>query len=167
MTTLEEFFKPLIDAIIQVPNFAEIGIFIIFGLSIIPFMPIPPEPIVIPLALAVDDPVSFVWSVAILISVGAFISHVIVFYLAREHLHRIGIRKKSKLSKSHWFHKYGVYTMLIVPSISIVIPPLIDSTMIVLGHYRANHMRLFAVIFAGEMIRAFITGTMLITLLSL
>ena len=164
--TLEELFKPFTDAIIAIPNFAEVGLFIIFALSIIPFMLIPPEPLVIPLALGVDplEKEDFLWTIAILISTGAFISHVIVFFVAKHHLHKLGIRKKSKLAESHWFHRYGVYTMLGIPSISIFIPPLIDSTMVVLGHYRANHIKLFSFVLLGELTRAYFTGIMLIGL---
>ena len=166
MLNLDDFFKPITDAIIQVPNFAEIGILIVFALAVIPFMPIPAEPIVIPLALAVDEAEreNLIWSLALLIGIGAFISHLIVYYLSREHLHKI-IKRPNALTKNHWFHRYGVWTMLGIPSGSIFIPPLADSFMVVLGHYRANKMKLFSVIFVGELIRAYFIGIMLINLL--
>ena len=105
------------------------------------------------------------WFISIFITIGAFISHVIVFYLAREKLHKLVKPRPSAISKSHWFHKYGVFTMFFIPSISIFIPPLIDTLMIPLGHYRVNVMKLFAVVFVGELIRAYFIGTMLINLL--
>jgi len=165
---LEKIFQPLTDFLIQIPNFQSIGLGLVFALAIIPFMPIPAEPVAVPLVMGVDatERESFVWMIAILISTGAFLSHVIVYYLAREHLHKV-VGKPNRLTKSHWFHKYGVYAMLVIPSASIIIPPLIDSTMIVLGHYKAHIVKLFAIVFVGEIIRAYFTAQAIFTMISL
>lgn len=133
--------------------FNELGFLAVFLTSVIPFFPIPSEPIALGI-LALDSSTAMILNIAIVISVGAFISHVIVFY-AGHHFHRVHkkIKKQPNLREQHIFHKYGIWLFLVIPSISIIIPPLPDALMGYLGHKRVNPMKLFVVVFAGEMIR--------------
>jgi membrane protein YqaA with SNARE-associated domain len=142
--------------------FEQLGYVGIILSSSIPFFPVPPEPMSISI-LAVDHSELTIWNIAVIIGLGSFVSHVIAFVGGR-HLYRLSglhksikIKKQPNLPEKHIFHKYGIWLMLIVPTASIFIPPLADALMIYLGHKRVNHMKLFAVVFAGEMIRVPLT----------
>lgn len=133
--------------------FNELGIIAVFLTSAIPFFPVPPEPIALG-TLALDSSPSAILNISVVIAVGAIISHIMVYY-AGTHLHKIHhkIKKHKNLTEQHIFHKYGVWLFLVIPTISIVIPPLPDALMGYLGHKRANPMKLFSAVFAGEIIR--------------
>jgi len=130
-------------------------------------MPIPSEPVALGI-LAVDSSAVNIWNIAFIIGIGAFLSHVIVYY-AGNHLHRLhkSIKKQKNLREEHFFHKYGIWVMLIVPSASIIVPPLVDSAMLYLGHKKVNPMKLFAVIGIGEGIRIPLTFLALAELVNL
>ena len=147
--------------------FNQLGFIAVFASSVIPFFPVPSEPIALGL-LAIDSSQTMIMNIAIVIGIGAFISHVIV-YFAGKHFHRLhkSIKKNRNLREQHIFHKYGVWLFLIVPSISIIIPPLPDTLVAYLGHKRVNPKKLFAVIFAGELIRIPLTYLTLTELLKL
>ena len=147
--------------------FNQLGFIAVFASSVIPFFPVPSEPIALGL-LAIDSSQTMIMNIAIVIGIGAFISHVIV-YFAGKHFHRLhkSIKKNRNLREQHIFHKYGVWLFLIVPSISIIIPPLPDTLVAYLGHKRVNPKKLFTVIFAGELIRIPLTYLTLTELLKL
>ncbi len=147
--------------------FNELGFLAVFLTSVIPFFPVPSEPIALGI-LALDSSPSMILNIAIVIGIGAFISHVIVYY-AGKHFHKVHkkIKKQRNLTEQHIFHKYGIWLFLVIPSISIVIPPLPDALMGYLGHKRANPLKLFAVVFLGEMIRIPLTYLALTELIKL
>jgi membrane protein YqaA with SNARE-associated domain len=161
-------FIPLQTIAFTMPEwFNQLGMIAIFLSSVIPFFPVPSEPIALGL-LALDSSQGMILNIAIVIGIGAFISHIIVF-VAGKHFHRVhkSIKKQRNLREEHIFHKYGIWLFLIVPSISIVIPPLPDALVGYLGHKRVNPMKLFTVIFVGEMIRIPLTYLTLTELLKL
>ena len=147
--------------------FNELGFIAIFLTAVIPFFPVPSEPVSLGL-LALDSSESAILNISIIIGIGAFISHLLV-YFAGNHLHHLhkSIKKQKNLREQHFFHKYGIWLMLVIPTASIVIPPLIDSAMLYLGHKRVNPTKLFAVIFLGELIRIPLTYITLLELVKL
>ena len=133
--------------------FNELGLVAVFASSVIPFFPVPSEPIALGL-LAMDSSTSGILNISIIIGMGAFISHVIVYFAGTKfHLLHKSIKKQKSLKENHIFHKYGIWLFLVIPSISIVIPPLPDTLMAYLGHKRVKPIKLFAVVFAGELVR--------------
>jgi membrane protein YqaA with SNARE-associated domain len=133
--------------------FNQLGLVAVFASSVIPFFPVPSEPIALGL-LSMDSSTANILNISIIIAMGAFISHVIVYVAGSKfHLLHRNIKKQKSLRENHIFHKYGIWLFLIIPSISIVIPPLPDTLMAYLGHKRVNPMKLFAVVFIGELIR--------------
>lgn len=147
--------------------FHQLGIIAIFASSVIPFFPVPSEPIALGL-LSLDSSFDSILTIAIVISLGAFISHIIVYFAGTKlHLLHKKVKKQKKLPEHHIFHKYGIWLFFIIPSISIVIPPLPDALMAYLGHKRINPLKLFSVVFVGEMIRIPFTFIVLQQLLEL
>jgi membrane protein YqaA with SNARE-associated domain len=133
--------------------FNQLGLVAVFASSVIPFFPVPSEPIALGL-LSVDSSTSSILNISIIIALGAFISHVIVYFAGTKlHLLHKMIKKQHKLKENHIFHKYGIWLFLVIPSVSIIIPPLPDTLMGYLGHKRVNPIKLFAVVFVGELIR--------------
>lgn len=165
---------PISKFFATVPYFSTIGFWLVLALAVIPFMPFPPETLAGVMVLGEDNPdekTLLAWKLGLLIGFGSFISHIIVYTLSRMHLHKltnkIGGKKPNILSNSHWFHKYLIYIMVGIPTLSIFIPPLIDAVMVPLGHYRVNRVKLFTLVFAGEMIRGSLTSLILLGLLNL
>jgi len=133
--------------------FNQLGLVAVIASSVIPFFPVPSEPIALGL-LSMDSSTANILNISIIIAMGAFISHVIVYVAGTKfHLLHRKIKKQKSLKENHIFHKYGIWLFLIIPSMSIVIPPLPDTLMAYLGHKRVNPMKLFAVVFIGELIR--------------
>jgi len=119
--TPTEFFQPVIDAITANPIFIQFGLGIVFIMAVIPFWPIPIEPLAVFMILAEEESLreATLWNYAITIGIGAYISMVIAFYGGR-HLHRLtGSKSKRKdMTDSHWFHRYGIITLFAIPTIS-------------------------------------------------
>ena len=147
--------------------FNQMGILAVFLTAITPFFPIPSEPIALGI-LTLDSSEANIWNIAFVIGIGAFFSHIIIYY-AGNYIHRLhkSIKKQPNMREKHFFHKYGIWIMLIVPTASIIVPPLVDSAMLYLGHKRVKPLKLFAVVGVGEAIRIPLTFLALSELVSL
>lgn len=148
--------------------FTQLGYGAILLSAMIPFFPISSESIGLGI-LALQDSTkgmehyhTTIINIAVIIAIGNMIGHFITYY-AGIHLHKLhkSIKKHKELPKEHIFHKYGVWFLLGAPTISILVPPISDATMLYLGHRRANPKKLMAVIFVGELIKIPLTAMLL------
>jgi len=149
-------FESLVASITAIPNFQEIGILLVFVFSAIPFVPAIPEGIMIALIEIETGDIAVLQSNLLVIStVGAVLSHLILFYAIKYHAHKVlkyvGISKKSEMSQEHFFHKYGVIALLFTPLLFFL--PLTDILTAIMAHYRMSLMRFLPFMIAGEIIR--------------
>lgn len=152
------FLDQILQTLISLPNFHEIGSALVFFISLLPFFPVPAEGIIVPLlALAEPQEVEYMKTHLILYMIlGEMISHSIVFYVVKHHItkwiKRLGVSDQT-IEKNHV--SYGKYALLILPSV-IILPFLTDLTVAYLAH-KKQRFEVVAILFvAGEVIRGFL-----------
>src|SRR3990167_167165 len=88
---------------------------------------------------------------------GEIIWQFFLFYVAKNNLYKLKLKKHSTLPLSHWIHKYGLALYLIVPSISVLIPYATEAVVIISGHRGVRMDRIFPFLAIGIIIRGIIT----------
>lgn len=145
--------------------FQSMGVLFTFLYSITPsFIPIPTELFISVLVMAkpAAERFSFALLMILITTTGAIIADVLILYGGR-HLHKLTrTRKKSEMRASHSFHRYGLPFFLATPSISLVIWGANEALLLYAGHYRANVVKTVAFFVAGEFIRGFVIGIIIL-----
>ena len=168
---IEEIMLPFTEWLISLPFYQEFGVLLVFLLSFIPFAPIPAEPIVLPLLLAVEEAErqTLLIQLSILMSAGTLGSLALLYYASKHHLHKV-IGKSGKLPTSHIINNHGIVGflflpllrggmipfMILAPSLSIIIPVATDLIIIFAGHFRIHAVRLFGFLTVGVIIKGII-----------
>ncbi len=165
---IEELMLPFTEWLISLPFYQEFGILLVFLLSFVPFAPIPAEPIVLPLLLAVEEAErqTLLIELTVLMSVGTLGSLGLLYYASKHHLHKL-IGHASKLPTSHFMNHHGsvgflllpllrggmIPFMIVAPSLSIIIPVATDRLIVFAGHFRINSVKLFGFLTIGVIIK--------------
>ena len=162
---IQEFFRNYFGQFAQSALFQNTGLLFTFLYAMSPsFIPIPTEIFMSVLILAkpISERFGFAMFVILITTIASIITDILFVYLGR-HLHHITkSRKKSNMSASHSFHKYGLPFFLLTPSMSIVLWGANEALLVYSGHYRANIFKVIAFVVLGELIRGFIVGYMIL-----
>ena len=88
---------------------------------------------------------------------GEIIWQFFLFYVAKNNLYKLKLKKHTTLPLNHWIHKYGLILYLIVPSISVLVPYSTEAVVIISGHRGVRFDRIFPFLATGIVIRGIIT----------
>lgn len=83
---------------------------------------------------------------------GEFVGHVLIFVIAKKHIHKLTHKKRSELAVDHWYHKYGVWVFLVLPTLSFLVP-LTDFALLISAHEKAKLSKTIIPLALGIVIR--------------
>jgi membrane protein DedA with SNARE-associated domain len=84
--------------------------------------------------------------------IGEFIGHTIFFIVSKRHARKLTGASRSEMKVSHWFHRFGVWLFLILPTLSFMIP-LTDIALLLAGHEKAKFYKIMIPLAVGIVIR--------------
>ncbi len=88
----------------------------------------------------------------IVAGVGEFLGHVILFIISKKHIHKLTGQKKSEMRVDHWFHRFGVWLFLVLPTLSFMVP-FTDIAIVISAHEKAKLYKLILPLAGGIVIR--------------
>lgn len=88
----------------------------------------------------------------IVAGIGEFTGHVILFILAKRHIHKVTQQTRTEMKVNHWFHKFGVYVFLVLPTLSFMVP-LTDIALAISAHEKAKLHKIILPLAGGVIIR--------------
>ena len=89
----------------------------------------------------------------IVAGVGEFVGHMIIFLVAKKHVRKVTGAKRSEMRIDHWFHKFGVWLLLVLPTLSFMVP-LTDIALVLAGHEKAKTYKIILPLAGGVVIRS-------------
>ncbi|MBT4327002.1 MAG: hypothetical protein HOD60_08880 [Candidatus Nitrosopelagicus sp.] len=85
--------------------------------------------------------------------VGEFVGHLIIFIVAKKHVRKVTGAKRSEMRVEHWFHRFGVWLFLVLPTISFMVP-FTDIALVLAGHEKAKLYKIILPLAGGVVIRS-------------
>jgi hypothetical protein len=143
----------------DLPYFDQYGYLIGFLIAVLP-IPIPNEAWIIPLITISENKFNAFLAGYFISFSGLMIEFTVFFCLVKNHLWKITGKRKQQMSIKHFWHKYGVWSLVILPTIGIL-PFTSILTFLLLGylaHNQASYKRIIPFLALGIFIRFLITA---------